>query len=474
MSGPEWVADAVFYQIFPDRFARSSAVPKLGRLEPWDSPPTLHGYKGGDLHGVIENLDHLGELGVNAIYLTPIVQSASNHRYHAWDYFRVDPMLGGDRALDALIEACHARGMRIVLDAVLNHVGRGHFAFHDLLENGASSPFVDWFHVEDFPLNAYGPGAPRYKAWWGIPALPKLRTENPEVRAMLLEVIAHWAGRGIDGWRFDTPEEIATPGFWEDVRSVAKRFGEDFYLVGEIWHDASSWLGSRFDGTMGYWLGGASLVYAAQDRFRFDHTRQDYPLVREPLDAASYGDHVERVMKAYGDRAGGNLNLVGSHDTARVRTLCGDDAGSVALAWLLLFTVPGAPCIYYGDEIGMRGEMDPGCRAGFPIDRGAWDHDTLHTVRELIALRRDHVALRRGSWRRLARDERVHAFAMEHADERAWIATNATSEPAELTISEPLAGAVRVYGEGELREIEGRTVLRVPPRRGVVFATNER
>ena len=145
---PAWVRDAVFYQIFPDRFAPSERVPKPGPLEPWDSPPTNHGFKGGDLLGIAEHLDYLEDLGVTAIYLTPIFQSASNHRYHTYDYFQVDPLLGGDDALRELLDVAHARGMRVVLDGVFNHTGRGFWPFHHILENGAASPYRDWFHID--------------------------------------------------------------------------------------------------------------------------------------------------------------------------------------------------------------------------------------------------------------------------------------------------------------------------------------
>lgn len=465
---PDWVADAVFYQVFPDRFARSDRVAAGSRLEAWEAPPTRHGYKGGDLLGIVQRLDHLESLGVNALYLTPIFHSASNHRYHTYDYFRVDPMLGDNAGLDRLLDAAHARGMRVVLDAVLNHVGRGFFPFHDVLENGSASPFFDWFEVRREPLAPYGPGAPGYACWHGIPALPKLNTSNPEVSMFLRSVVRHWARRGIDGWRFDTPEEIRTPGFWESIRAEAKAVDPDLYLVGEIWKDASEWLGTRFDGTMSYWLGGHTLVYAAGDRFRFDVTHHEYPLVREPIDALAYGDHVQEVMSRYSpDQLRANLNLYGSHDTARALTMCDGDRDAIVLAGLLLFTVPGAPCIYYGDEIGMKGGNDPDCRAGFPWDEEArWDEKLLSTFRELGALRRAHIATRRGTWRRLARDAHIHAFAMEHPEETLWVATNATDATATLELDEPPpSSATRLFGEGTL----SRGTVSLPPRRGVVW-----
>ena len=174
---PDWVPDAVFYQIFPDRFARSGRVNDLVNLEPWDSPPTCHGFKGGDLWGVLERLDYLQELGINAIYFCPIFQSAANHRYHTHDYYRVDPLLGGNEALRALLDAAHARGMRVVLDGVFNHASRGFFQFNHILENGPASPYVDWFTIKDYPLRAYSrKKPPNYACWWGRRELRPART----------------------------------------------------------------------------------------------------------------------------------------------------------------------------------------------------------------------------------------------------------------------------------------------------------
>ena len=214
---PAWVRDAVFYQVFPDRLARSGRVPAPGELEPWDAEPTSHGFKGGDLYGVVEHLDRLRRLGVTALYLNPVFASASNHRYHTDDYFQVDPLLGGNEALRELLDAAHARDMRVVLDGVFNHSGRGWWPFHHLLENGMQSPYRDWFYLADGvragtqPLNAFptdaqlaemdarhgGPGIPRgqrsretlgYEAWWDLPALPKIRLDDPQARDHILEV----------------------------------------------------------------------------------------------------------------------------------------------------------------------------------------------------------------------------------------------------------------------------------------------
>ncbi|NEO88679.1 MAG: alpha-amylase, partial [Spirulina sp. SIO3F2] len=181
---PDWVKSAVFYQIFPDRFAIGTPPEDIFNpqipLEAWNAPPTLQGYKGGNLWGVIENLDYLQNLGITAIYFTPIFQSASNHRYHTHDYYQVDPLLGGNPALQALLKAAHDRNIKIVLDGVFNHCSRGFFQFNDILENGPHSPWLDWFKVEGWPLSAYdGSRTANYRGWWNNRALPEFNHDHP-------------------------------------------------------------------------------------------------------------------------------------------------------------------------------------------------------------------------------------------------------------------------------------------------------
>ncbi len=257
---PEWVKHAVFYQIFPDRFARSARVDKPNNLEAWDSEPTTFGYKGGDLLGVLEHLDHIQQLGATALYFNPIFQSASNHRYHTHDYYQVDPLLGGDAAFDELLAECKRRGLRVVLDGVFNHSSRGFFQFNDILENGGASPWLDWFYVDqpsgEHPINAYDiKRAPGYRAWWGLHALPKFNTDNPQVREYLMRVGEYWIRKGVDGWRLDVANEIRTPGFWQEFRRRIKAINPDAYIVAEIWDESPQWLrGDQFDAVMNYHL----------------------------------------------------------------------------------------------------------------------------------------------------------------------------------------------------------------------------
>jgi neopullulanase len=510
---PDWVRDAVFYQVFPDRFAASDRVPKPGRLEPWDVPPTPHGFKGGDLLGIVERLPYLADLGVTALYLTPVFASASNHRYHTYDYLHVDPLLGGDEALRELLDAAHARGMRVVLDGVFNHTGRGFWAFHHVLENGAASPYRDWFHfhpaalegrrafrpypwptdIDDIPDepglsptdDERGDASFRhlgYRAWWGLPALPKLNTANPEVRELLMGVAEHWLRFGIDGWRLDVPTEIRDESFWQEFRRRCRAVNPEAYLVGEIWHEAPEWLaGDRFDAVMNYPLAQAILGYAAQGHLdeAVVRSHHEYGRTVRRRDGAGFAAELERLMGLY-DRSvvEVQLNLLDSHDSPRFRTMAGRDAAAYRLAVLLQATLPGAPCIYYGDEVGMEGGHDPDCRRSFPWSERGWDLDGLAWTRAVLRARRELPALRRGTFRIAGGRDDALAFVRGAAGggSPVLVVVNAGEHVTTIEVQAPeLAGAA--LNDRELPAADGgpgsvpvavggdgRSAVPVPPR----------
>ncbi|MCW5951550.1 MAG: glycoside hydrolase family 13 protein [Propionibacteriaceae bacterium] len=380
MTAPDWLADAVFYQIFPERFANGDPTNDPPDVVPWDSEPTRDNFFGGDLQGIIDHLDHLGGLGVNALYLTPIFEANTNHRYDAVDYFAVDHRLGGLATFRRLLAACHDRGIRVVLDAVLNHCGEGHWAFQDVVANEAGSRYVNWFSVEGFPVTA--DPEPNYRTCSGCWYLPKWNAYNPEVREHHLGVARYWIEQGIDGWRLDVPYFV-NRSFWRQFREVVKPLGEDLYIVAEEWRDPEEWLrGDIADGTMNYTLRDLVLGFTA-DR---------------SLDATALADGLNRLRERIPDGYHhGMLNLLGSHDTERVLTRHHGDTDAALLAYALLFGAEGAPMLYYGDEIGMTGENDPGCRAAMPWDPGLWSVSLLDRVRELSARRAATPALRRGT-----------------------------------------------------------------------------
>jgi cyclomaltodextrinase len=491
---PDWVKDAVFYQIFPDRFARSDVLQaaKPRNLEAWDAPPTSLGYKGGDLLGVAEHLDHIQELGATAIYFCPIFQATANHRYHTHDYYVVDPLLGGNAAFRKMLDEAHRRGLRVVLDGVFNHVSRGFFYFNDILENGPASPYLDWFTVTGFPMNAYDPTLPPYyHSWWGLRQLPRLNTDNPAVREYLMRVAEYWARQGIDGWRLDVPQEITAPGFWEEFRTRVKAVNREAYIVGEIWNEATPFLqGDRFDGVMNYLFAGATLAFAGGERVvpAMAAGRGYYPA--EHMPGSAYSERLNWLLGLYPwEIQLTQLNLLDSHDTARAITLCGGDAASVRLATLLLMTFPGAPCIFAGDEIGQEGGLpDYDTRRSFPWDRPeTWQRDVLAYHRELISLRRAHRPLRRGTFQSLCAGDETIVFARRFSGEVLIVAANrgAQARRVEVPVNDLYltASSVQVvYPRPELlawgefegggsagRVVDGKLVLNLAPRSGVVL-----
>jgi len=417
MSVPYWVQDAVFYQIFPDRFANGDQRNDPENVQNWESPPTLHGYQGGDLRGILNKLDYLLDLGINAIYLNPIFLSNANHRYHTVDYFKIDPRLGDHSDFQVLLKVAHANGVRIVIDGAFNHCGRGFFPFVDLLENLDSSGYKDWFHVKNFPLDAYSPGkSETYLGWWGLKGLPKFNTDHPPVRRYLLDVARYWIEQGVDGWRLDVPNEIDDDAFWDEFRQVVKSVNKDAYIVGEIWTADPRWVGqSHFDGLMNYPVRDALIEF----------------LNGEMLPPTAFADKVENLLKLYPrENAYAMYVTLGTHDTERILTVLGGELNKVKLAFAFLFAYPGAPGVYYGDEIGMKGGKDPECRAAFPWTQPAeWKEELQGWVKTLISLRKRNPTLRHGDYQRLLTDDRRHCYAFSRtlADEVVVVVINASA-----------------------------------------------
>ncbi|MBD2299250.1 glycoside hydrolase family 13 protein [Nostoc sp. FACHB-190] len=480
---PDWVKHAVFYQIFPDRFARSKQPRKRllheARWEDWEAMPTLQGYKGGDLWGILEGLDYIQSLGINAIYFTPIFQSASNHRYHTHDYYQVDPLLGGNEAFKELLEAAHQRNIKVVLDGVFNHSSRGFFFFHDVLENGPHSPWVNWFKIHGWPLSAYNGDFPaNYEGWADNRALPAFNHNNPEVREYIMEIAEYWMKFGIDGWRLDVPFEVKAPGFWQEFRERVKAINPEAYIVGEVWGDSREWLdGTQFDGVMNYLFAGPTIAFTAGDRVVLEQVQsrdyQPYP----PLFAAEYATKIQELLQLYPwEIQLTQLNLLASHDTARLMTIAGGDKASIELSTLLLLTFPGAPSIYYGDEVGLPGAIDPDSRRSFPLEAN-WDQEILQIHRQLIDIRHAYPALRIGDYQVLYAQGTLYVFARTLGTEELIIAVNTGTGSAVANIdiaSLPTQPSKLLFGyaeyewnnAGETKQLS----LRVPPRTGCILA----
>ncbi|THF82185.1 glycoside hydrolase family 13 protein [Cohnella fermenti] len=373
---PSWINNRVWYQIFPDRFFRGEPSRDSDGIVPWQSEPDRHNFFGGDLAGIIAKLDYLERLGVNAVYLNPVFVSRSNHKYDTEDYFAVDPAFGTREDLKRLADACHERDIKLVLDLVVNHCSYYHPFFQDVVERGEASPYKDWFYLNRLPI-AFGEedyDSVGYYKW-----MPKLRTSNPEVQRYIYNIVSFWQEEtGIDGWRIDVADEVEFR-FLGELNSKVKQLNQAAYIIAEIWYDAKPMLAGRYaDSVMNYELRDILLAFVADERIGSEQFHEQ--LVR----------HAHRYSLA---EAAGLYNLLGSHDTERVWTRCGEDKSKLLMLLALQFMLPGMPAVYYGDEAGMAGENDPGCRAGMRWEAGLEEGDIWRETAEWARLRKGHEAL---------------------------------------------------------------------------------
>jgi cyclomaltodextrinase/neopullulanase len=303
--------------------------------------------------------------------------------------------------------------------------------------------------------------------------------DNPEVREYIMEIAEYWIQFGIDGWRLDVPFEVKTPGFWQEFRNRVKAINPEAYIVGEVWGDSREWLdGTQFDGVMNYLFAAPTIAFAAGDRVVMeqvqDRSYQPYP----PLFAREYGEKMQELLDLYPwEIQLTQLNLLASHDTARLLTIAGGDRASVELATLLLLTFPGAPSIYYGDEVGLPGALDPDSRRGFPVEAG-WDLDIFQIHRQLIATRRAHPALRTGEYKILYAEGTVYVFARTLGEEEFIVAVNIGTSPMQVSLM-PGSVGLRSQPQRELfgssdftwTEAEGAVTLHLslPERSGCIL-----
>lgn len=371
----DWCDRAIFYQIFVDRFHMGSCSKDRNYIDKdWGELPKPKGFYGGDLPGITEKLDYLQDLGINSIYLTPIFQSPSNHKYDTIDYEEVDAMFGTNRDLKELVESAHKRGMKILLDAVFNHCSYLCKQFQDVLRKGKESVYYDWFIIRgDRPVLEQM----NYECFAACNYMPKWNTNNPEVQKFLLHIATKWIKEyGIDGWRLDVADEVSHD-FWRQFRKAVKAAKPDALIVGENWHDSRPWLeGDQFDSIMNYSFTKACLDYFAYEKYSAQRfcERLSEILMRNT-------DQVNEMM----------LNLLDSHDTERFLTNVGENADKLKCALAVLFFFVGMPCIYYGTEIGTAGGYDPDSRRTFDWDKTHWNMDIYNTVKDLIRLRKEQI-----------------------------------------------------------------------------------
>ncbi len=475
---PEWMRNAVVYQIFPDRFRNGDpandpvdgADTFYGELplifhETWNEPPVnprapgefqnIWGsdFFGGDLAGITEKLDYLAGLGVTAIYLNPIFEARSNHRYDTADYLKIDPMLGTLEDFERLVAEADARGIRLILDGVFNHMSSDS-AFFDRYNRfpdvvgaceSVDSPWRGWFYFVEprGPQRAVCDGGEEglsyYVSWAGFESIPKLDNTNPAVRAYFItgedSVVRYWGEKGIGGWRLDVGGDIDPGGpandYWELFRSVVREVDPEAVIIGEEWHDASRWLnGAEWDAVMNYRLRRGILGFA-RDAIFTDNDASGDNIIR-PLKPSALDALIESIAEDYPPQAyHAMMNLLGSHDTSRAFFVVGDDPARLKLAALVQFTLPGAPTVYYGDEIALDApslpdsggnlQDDPYNRAPYPWpdeegDAYSRDEDMLAFYQTLGALRNGHPALREGERITLLADDDAGVLAYLRVD----------------------------------------------------------
>ena len=374
---PEWVRDAIAYQIFPDRFAIGDSKNTSVSATLWSQQPTPQSVLGGDLAGIVSRLGELAELGVTLIYLTPIFKARSNHKYDTEDYFEIDVQFGTKEEFRGLIREAHTRGMRVVIDAVFNHCGQDFQPFQDAVKKGRASSYWSWFYIAGDHVDV---DHVNYETFSNqVHTMPKLRVANPEVETYLLSVAEYWIKEfDIDGWRLDVANEIDHM-FWRKFRQVVKAAKPDALIIGEVWHDSLPWLrGDQFDGVMNYVFRDSVLRFFIEGR---DSARV-------------FAERITRLLHRYPEQAVRSMfNLLGSHDTERILTLAQGDAKKVAKTLIFQFTFPGIPMVYYGDEVGMEGGADPDCRRGMMWDQNLQNRELQWVVRNLARLRHEEVAL---------------------------------------------------------------------------------
>ena len=421
---PMWMLGGIMYQIFPDRFYRGGDCPcrddiviqkenEMPYVPDKNEVVLNNNFFRGDLYGVEQKLDYLLSLGVNIIYLNPIFKAYSNHKYDTADYFCVDEMFGGELALRHLIDSAEERGMHIILDGVFNHTGSDSVYFNNYGKydsvgayQSKESPYYEWYNFTSFP--------DKYESWWGIDTLPRVKCDNPSYKEFICGtngVIQHYIKKGISGWRLDVADELSDD-FIRSIKKSAVEVNKNSVIIGEVWEDASNKIaydkrrkyfqGEELDSVMNYPIRTAIIAFLKHGNAEF---------------------FVKTLREIYGhyppENANLLMNLLGTHDTERIITVLAGESSRgkkkrellkktlseeekkngislVRLAYTIISTLPGVPCIYYGDEAGLEGYGDPLCRRFFPW--GNENEEILSFVKRMGEVRRSTSVFSEGEF----------------------------------------------------------------------------
>ena len=476
------------YQIFPERFNYSDTNSLFEEKVEWGSTPKRLEFQGGDLYGIIDKLDYIKNLNVNILYLNPIFLSGSTHRYDTWDHFKVDPKLGGEKALEKLIDELHARNMKIIFDTSLNHVHPKHFAFQDIIKNGEKSKYKDWFTIYEYPVhlkyrphlyeNTYKVGwdgnekeykqylektfleteipvknidddgpivEPSYKSWWGVPDMPKINYSCEDARKWALDVTSFWIDNfNIDGWRMDVAKEIDLL-FWKDFRKTAKDSNQNVLLFSEIFGDTSQWLqGDMFDGTMNYSFRESMIDYFATKR----------------MSISEFSDSLANLYFMYSFKALSSCqNLLSSHDVKRFLNRC-SDVSSIYGPIFMQATFPGIAGIYYGDEIGLNGGNEPNNREAFPWnDESTWDLNLQNYIREIMDIKSSNNILKYGNFQLLPNQNDAIVFRRTLRDKSLLCIFNRSEHQKNIKIPSTAHSIDQIFGNSDIQLVDGNILI---------------
>lgn len=462
-STPDWFKGGVMYQIFPDRFYKAGNCPtaseKILRND-WGGQPSFrpnergkvlnNDFFGGNLNGVTEKLDYLESLNVSVIYFNPIFEAYSNHRYDTGDYMKIDPLLGTTEDFERLVLEAKKRGIRVILDGVFNHTGDNSRYFNKYGKydsvgayQSQSSPYADWYTFRQFPND--------YESWWGIDVLPAINEKSPSYREFICGedgVLCKWLRCGIGGYRLDVADEL--PGFFlQEIRRAVKNENPEAIIIGEVWEDASNKIsydvrrqylqGFELDSVMNYPLKDAIL--------NFMRTRTA-TMLRETI-AMLMDNYPKATLDVL-------MNILGTHDTPRVLTVLGgkecadkeqmavtalsEEEKSAALkalrlAAVLQYTLPGVPCVYYGDEIGMEGYLDPFCRGCFTWDNIDEALNAFYQKLGEIRTKRLAEVFQDGEYREVFSDGGCLVFERKKGEHAAYIYVNNSAAKYNIALS---------------------------------------
>ena len=470
---PDWLKGGIIYQIFPDRFCNSG---ELKNNVPEDRYICLDWYKqpefrqpneklrlgndfyGGDLKGIENKLPYLKDLGVTCIYLNPIFEAHSNHRYNTADYLKIDPMLGDEKSLKSLVKEARKNGISIILDGVFSHTGDDSVYFNKYnryTENGAynskTSPYYSWYKFSEYPH--------KYSAWWGIETLPETEENDLSFANFITGengVIKYWLDMGIKGFRLDVADELPD-GILDKIRIAVKRENKENYLLGEVWEDASN-----------------KISYGHRRRFlrgkQLDSV-MNYPFANAIIDFVKKGNggqFVNTIMSILENYPKPAINLlmnhIGTHDTARILTVLGKDyipstreeqsyvflsadeyqkaIKLLKLAAVLQYTLPGVPSLYYGDEAGMQGYGDPFCRAGYPW--GKENSELLEFYKTLGKFRSNNKTFIDGEFVPLFSSQNVVAYMRKRGKNTVLVAVNSGDTPQNIILPDSLGGKFEI------------------------------